>query len=963
VPADSKSNDSGSDTGKQGNGMANARHDRVRYNRLFLLGSGLLLGAWGLCRADISPDGTMGSVVGLSGLDYSITGGTRFGSNLFHSFSIFDVQTGETATFSGPAAITNIIGRVTGGTASSIDGTLGSGITGANLYLVNPAGVIFGPNASLNVDGSFHVSTADYLVLGQTGRFDASNPGNSVLATAPPSAFGYLSANPAPVTLHGSDLRVPVGATLSVVAGDIQLTDASLYASEGQVNIASVGSAGEVVMTANGPDTGGFARLGEIRVTQTTFVTQRPTDNFFPLANIDASGNGGGEIYIRGEQLVMDNGYVFADSRGSGTGGLVDVSVRGDVELADEARITADAGASTGSGGDITINAQNVALRRGGQLSAATYGAGAGGTIDIHAVDSITLDGKSGNDPRLFGGNGAPRESAIVAESFSSGQGGTLSLHAARLALDNESLVSVSTARDGDAGSIAITAGRVDVAGGSGITSDSSGAGRGGAIDITASGTVQVTGALATGNPADPYRESSIRSNTFGAGDGGSITLRAGEVRVTDRGVIQANIENNPTLLQPAPGAGTRAGRLVVDAGRLVLLDGGQLVSANVAGGIGGDINVTARDVTISGQTADGSQTSGIFSVTASAGPSGAVVLKADTLAMSDLGSINTSTIDSGAAGSIQLRLQTAALQGGARISSSTGATGNGGLIDISASGAVSATGLGGDGFGSGFYSDVQAASGVDPATVTGTGGNIDLAASRLLLNDQATVSAKSSGAGDAGSIHIHAANAVELQHGATITTQAVLSGGGRITVNTGNLLFLNRSGITSSVQDGSGNGGDITIDPLFVVLLDSQVLAQAFAGNGGNITISAGNLFITPGTVIDASSQLGIAGDIVIDSPEANITGSLVQLPEDYVTVTNLLRNRCTARIASGTSSLVVQGQGGVAPAPDEVLATWDVPAADTISTDASRPETVRPVILQGTFDDTPALLIGCAG
>lgn len=943
--------------------MTSTRHQRRQAGLASILNAGLLLAVLDAAHGAITPDGTMGSLVNLSGPDYTITGGTRSGSNLFHSFAVFDIHTGESATFNGPAAITNIISRVTGGAASSIDGVLGSGISGANLYLVNPAGVLFGPNASLNVDGSFHVSTADYLLLGTAGRFDVSNPGNTVLTTAPPSAFGYLSSSPGQVTFNGSLLRVPAGESLGVVAGDVDITDAALYAPEGTVSIASVGSPGEVVLTANGPDTSGFSRLGDIQVTQTTFITQRPTDGFYPVANIDASGNGGGEIYIRGEQLVMDNGYVFADTRGSGSGGRVDVAVRGDVILEHEARITADTGTSTGSGGDIAISADNVTLRYGGQLSAATYGAGSGGNISIDAGSSVTLDGKSGNDPRLFGGIGFPQESAIVAETFSSGQGGTLALNAARVTLDNESLVSVATARDGNAGTIAITAGEVEVLGGSGITSDSRGSGAGGDIHIQATGTVRVAGAAATGDPVDPYLESGIRSNAFSAGDGGSISIDAAGVQVADRGVIQANLENNPTFQQPPPASSTRAGQLLLDAGRLLLLDGGQLVSANVAGGIGGDITVNATDVLISGQTVDGSQTSGIFSVTASAGPSGDVLLTADSLGMDDLGSINTSTIGSGDAGVIRLQLQTASLQGGARISSSTAAAGNGGLIDVAASGVVSASGLGSDGFGSGFYSDVQAGTGVDPATVTGNGGNIELAASDLLLADQATVSAKSSGFGDAGSINIDTANTVQLQRGATITTQAVLSGGGRININTNELLYLNRSGITSSVQDGSGNGGDITIDPLFVVLLDSQILAQAFAGNGGNITITAGNLFMTPGSTIDASSQLGIDGRIVIDSPDTDITDALARLPEDYLDVTALLRNRCAARQATGSGSLVVLGSGGVPPSPAEVQPTWDVPADTASVPPVAGSEAGQGVLLHGFLDGIPALLLGCAG
>ena len=234
------------------------QHFSVRMRQIPGLLACLLLLFAGEGRPDITPDGTMGSVADLTGQDYSITGGTRLGGNLFHSFSVFDIHTGESATFNGPAAINNIISRVTGGSISTIDGMLGSSIAGANLYLLNPAGVLFGPNATLNVDGSFHVSTANYLVLGSDGRFDASNPGNTVLTTAPPSAFGYIDAAE-PITLNGSFLEVPDGETLSAIGGDIEITDASLYASGGQVNVVSAGSAGEVQMTDAGPDTSGFA--------------------------------------------------------------------------------------------------------------------------------------------------------------------------------------------------------------------------------------------------------------------------------------------------------------------------------------------------------------------------------------------------------------------------------------------------------------------------------------------------------------------------------------------------------------------------------------------------------------------------------------------------------------------------------------------------------------------------------
>src|SRR5439155_17967956 len=160
----------------------------------------------------ITPDGTLGTAVTRSGNLYTITGGTRPGNgpNLFHSFDRFSVGTGNIASFTGPqTGIMNILSRVTGGQRSDIDGTLRSEISGANLYLLNPSGVLFGPNASLDVSGSFHVSTADYLRLADGARFSAHLSDTSVLTVAPPEAFGFLGPAPAPISVSGSTLAVP----------------------------------------------------------------------------------------------------------------------------------------------------------------------------------------------------------------------------------------------------------------------------------------------------------------------------------------------------------------------------------------------------------------------------------------------------------------------------------------------------------------------------------------------------------------------------------------------------------------------------------------------------------------------------------------------------------------------------------------------------------------------------------
>ncbi|NNM81707.1 MAG: filamentous hemagglutinin N-terminal domain-containing protein, partial [Burkholderiales bacterium] len=147
-----------------------------------------------MAQAGIATDGTVGPAATLSGPNYSIPAslGTQVGSNLFHSFATFNIATGESATFSGPNSVSNIIARVTGGAQSSIDGLLRSTIPAANLYLINPGGIVFGPNAALDVGGSFHASTANYVKFADGGRFDASNPANDLLTTAPVSAFGFL---------------------------------------------------------------------------------------------------------------------------------------------------------------------------------------------------------------------------------------------------------------------------------------------------------------------------------------------------------------------------------------------------------------------------------------------------------------------------------------------------------------------------------------------------------------------------------------------------------------------------------------------------------------------------------------------------------------------------------------------------------------------------------------------------
>ena len=159
--------------------------------------------------------GDLGTTVTPSGNIYQITGGTRPGNgpNLFHSFGQFGVPGNNVANFLNDSglATSNILGRVTGGNPSNILGTIQTtGFGSANLFFMNPAGIVFGPNASLNVGGSVSFTTADYLRLADGAKFNAiPGPLDASITSAPVAAYGFLGSNPAAITVQGGHLACP----------------------------------------------------------------------------------------------------------------------------------------------------------------------------------------------------------------------------------------------------------------------------------------------------------------------------------------------------------------------------------------------------------------------------------------------------------------------------------------------------------------------------------------------------------------------------------------------------------------------------------------------------------------------------------------------------------------------------------------------------------------------------------
>ena len=261
---------------------------------------------------NITIDGRLSPAQTLVGPNYAITAnlGKQVGSNLFHSFGKFGLASSESATFSGPATVSNVIGRVTGGAQSSIDGKIASTIAGANLYLINPSGIVFGPNATVNVSGGFHASTADYLRMSDGAKFQATNPDASTLSAAPPAAFGFLTARPAAITVNGSTLG-PVPGTLGVVAGPVAITGATLVAPAGTIHVTSVAGTGEVPVDPRNTPALTVTSFGPVNIKGGSTLDVSDPNNL----------GSGGSVFIRSGALTIDASEINADNYGSGSGG------------------------------------------------------------------------------------------------------------------------------------------------------------------------------------------------------------------------------------------------------------------------------------------------------------------------------------------------------------------------------------------------------------------------------------------------------------------------------------------------------------------------------------------------------------------------------------------------------------------------------------------------------------------
>ncbi|MDH3602446.1 MAG: filamentous hemagglutinin N-terminal domain-containing protein, partial [Candidatus Tectomicrobia bacterium] len=802
--------------------------------------AGLLL--WTVSTAqvqtDITPDNTMGTEVTQIGTTHDITGGMRPGNgqNLFHSFDRFSVGTGDTARFASDPGANNIISRVTGGAESMIDGTLKAE---ANLFLLNPQGILFGPNATLNVNGSFHASTADELRFADGATFSARLSEKTTLTVAAPSAFGFLSENPAGITLVDSQLEVPDGESLSIVGGDIRIVgdgDPSLGAARisapgGRVSLVSVASSGNVAFDPTsqqpGLDVESFDQLGDIVIAEGAFVDVSVEDS------AEGSAEGSGTVFIRGGQLRIDQSRIFAITRNiDGAEIGVDIEVENEFVLSNGGLVRTDT-LGLGNGATVTIRATEVALEGADIISNARGTAEGAGDASAILIEAEYV--------RLSGG------AQLNSITSGAGNGGTVTVRAAQVTLegatpDNRFVSGIfasalgNAAGAGDAGAILVEAERVRLSGGAQIGSASFfGAGNGGMVTVRASEVALegatpdnrfFSGILASGEEggagdagailieAERVRLSGgaqIGSATRGLGKGGIVTVRATQVTLEGGGIL-VNAEGD------AAGAGG-GGAILVEAEHVHLSGGAQIGSATFGPGNGGTVTVRATQVTLEGATPDGRFVSGIFANAegnaAGAGDAGA-----------------------GDAGAILVEAEHVHLSGGAQISSSTRGAGNGGIVMVRA------------------------------MQVTLEGTTPDNSFSSGIL-------ASSVGTGDAGSILV-AAQDVTLFDGASISAESTQAGGGNIEIEAQTVSMVD-SEITTKVLGGEGSGGNILIGGMITPngdiiagtgrlnLEGSRIAASTDAGDGGNIAIGARQVVLDRGSEIAANTNAGVGGNVTM--------------------------------------------------------------------------------------------------
>jgi len=879
----------------------------------------------------------------LVGADEAFSGG-----NLFYSLRHFILAPGDSALFpatvpGSAAPITlspdNAIIRVTGGLPSEIFGPVEFDFEHANTFFLNPYGVIVGDGGSFNVPASFFLSTADRLSF-VGGDFETFLSGTDPMleiegldcCSGDPVAFGFDSGPNAEVVFEGTVLQAwEDGTIVQVVAGDVRLIDgAKLRIPGGEIHLAAVGANSASVPTALVGDAGvpvGGPSNGRVELS----AAQNNTAFLSTLGGESSEGR----VVLRGGQLVLERAFVQAGGD-DGTETAIDlgasesITITRSVLQATETEQVSDpdhvgmrlaspvisvsefsniqsASRDRSAGGIEVVATESLTVGGGFSLiQSTTIGEATGGSVNITAGrlelgDGANIFTRAGTNPsgtvfatgpagdiNIVAGDillngGSEAGSAIYSDTETGSPGGSLALVADRsLSLANGSQIYTETKakstyeQPGAAGNIEIVATNVSLQTESSIRSTSFTGAQSGQIDLFVDGSLTLSDL------------SGVASQLLASGDSGDVTVHAGSITLERGGTINTE---TPKIDGEIPSEATGApGDITLMVDGAIRLEGVGFSST------GGPVQALISTRVVNPD---------------SSADAGNIEIRAGSLELIDGGLISsrTTTLDSPSdAGAVVAEAALEARPGGA----------DAGNIDINVDTLIRLSGS-----SEGYFSEIAARGSA------GSAGSITLTAENVDIRGGTGAFATSFAAGDAGTIDVTATESLVMVDGYLLTERGNSAGGGEITINAGDTILLENSRVEATVRQGTASGGDINIgqviEPRFVVLSSSEVVAEAEKGSGGDITISAGSLIQSADSEISAASDdPTLDGQISIDALEQELTGRLVPLELAYLDVGSLLLPPCAARLEADRSSLTVRGRpalgsdpGGLLPSP----------------------------------------------